>query len=145
PHRFEPHHREITNPGQVEIFEPILADYNGNVTTGLLSAVGYLKDNRLLPRGFAKETADRNIAVVGDAADDPRFTGAGSTIHYVVDTGGAQGPFRIEAELWYQPVGFRWAHNLEPYHASEPQRFVAYYGEASRHSAVVLARSEATR
>ena len=58
PHRYEPHYREITSPEQVEIFEPILGDAHGNVTTGLLSAVGYLKDNRLLPSGFDKASAD---------------------------------------------------------------------------------------
>jgi len=57
PARFEPHYREITSSDQVQIYEPILKDSAGKVTTGLLSAVGYLKDNRLLPTGFKKETA----------------------------------------------------------------------------------------
>lgn len=145
PHRFEPHYREITDPGQVEIFEPILKDSDGKVTTGLLSAVGYLKDNRLLPHGFDKHTADPRIAVVGGAADDPDFTGDGSTVRYAIDTGGASGPLKVEAELWYQPVGFRWAHNFEPYKATEPQRFLGYYQTASTRSAVMLAHAEASR
>src|SRR5438477_2123185 len=37
---FEPHYREITSSDQVEIYEPILKDSVGRVTTGLLSAVG---------------------------------------------------------------------------------------------------------
>ena len=45
----EPHYREITSAEQVQIYESIMEDQHGNVTTGLLSAVGYLKDNRLLP------------------------------------------------------------------------------------------------
>src|SRR5258706_10498432 len=49
PARFEPHYREITSSDQVQIYEPILKDAAGHVTTGLLSAVGYLKENRLLP------------------------------------------------------------------------------------------------
>jgi hypothetical protein len=102
-----------------------------------------LKDNRLLPSGFKKETAEADIAVVGDAADDPNFTDAGSVVRYSVGTGGAQGPFQIEAELWYQPIGFRWAHNLSPYKAAEPQRFVGYYESMSAASAVLLARAEA--
>jgi hypothetical protein len=143
PARYEPHYREITSSDQVEIYEPILKDSEGHVTTGLLSAVGYLKDNRLLPSGFKKETAEADIAVVGDAADDPNFTDAGSVVRYSVGTGGAQGPFQIEAELWYQPIGFRWAHNLSPYKAAEPQRFVGYYESMSAASAVLLARAEA--
>jgi hypothetical protein len=142
PHRYEPHFAQITSPEQVEIFEPILKDSEGQVTTGLLSAVGYLKDNRLLPNGFDKRTAEPDIAVRGKALDDPNFTGGSSVIRYVVDTHGATGPFHVKAELWYQPVGYRWAHNLAPYNASEPQRFVHYYEAQSARSAMVLATAE---
>src|SRR5438876_863475 len=145
PTHFEPHYRKITRSDQVEIYEPILKDSAGRVTTGLLSAGGYLKDNRLLPSGFRKDTAEKDIAVVGEAADDPDFTDAGSLVRYSVALADAQGPFRVEAELWYQPVGFRWAHNLSPYDAPEPRRFVSYYDSMASSTAVVLARAEATR
>ena len=144
PSRFEPHYREITSPDQVEIYEPILGDSANNVTTGLLSAVGYLKDNRLLPTGFNKETAEHDIAVIGDAAQDPNFNDKGSLVRYSVPTSGATGPFHIEAELMYQPIGFRWAHNLAPYKADEPQRFVSYYDSMSSATAAVLAKAQAT-
>jgi hypothetical protein len=143
--RFEPHYSEITSPQQVEIFEPILKDAQGRVTTGLLSAVGYLKDNRILPTGFDKNSAEHDIAVTGNAATDPNFTDKGSLTRYVIHTGDTPGPFHVEAELWYQPIGFRWAHNLEKYQADEPQRFVHYYESAARHSAVMIVKAEATR
>ena len=145
PLQYEPHFREITSPDQVEIYEPILKDSKGRVTTGLLSAVGYLKDNRLLPQGFDKATAVPDVAVVGRAADDPDFNDQGSTVRYLVSTGSATGPFHVTAELWYQPVGFRWAHNLDPYKASEPQRMVRYYDAAADHSALLLTSAEVTR
>ena len=144
PHHYEPHYREITNSQQVEIFEPILKDEHGNVTTGLLSAVGYLKDNRLLPTGFDKQTASGDIAVTGRAFDDPNFFGGSSTTRYVIDTNGHPGPYHVRAELWYQPIGFRWAHNLQPYKAAEPQRFVQYYDSEARRSAVILASADAS-
>jgi hypothetical protein len=145
PLRFEPYYREITDPQQVEIFEPILEDSQGRVTTGLLAAVGYLKDSRILPSGFDKATAEKDIAVIGDAADDPNFKGGDAQVRYSINTGNASGPFHVQAELWYQPIGFRWAHNLEPYKAMEPQRFVDYYNAASKYTAVTLATAEATR
>jgi hypothetical protein len=145
PAHFEPHYHRITSADQVEIYEPILGDSAGHITTGLLNAVRYLKDNRLLPRGFNKETADNDIATVGDAARDPDFKAGSSRVEYVVPTGSAAGPFRIEAELWYQPIGFRWAHNLAPYKAAEPQRFVGYYDTMSSSTAIILARTEANR
>jgi hypothetical protein len=144
PSRFEAHYREIKSGDEVQIYEPILGDHAGHVTTGLVSAVGYLKDNRLLPSGFQKATADKDIAVVGDAADDPNFTAAGNLVRYSVALGNAQGPFHVDAELWYQPIGFRWAHNLEPYQASETRRFVSYYESMSSGTAIVLARASAT-
>ncbi|MGE5733843.1 MAG: hypothetical protein ACM34E_02025 [Acidobacteriota bacterium] len=145
PSRFEPHYREINSSDQVEIYEDIMQDSAGHVTTGLLSAVGYLKDNRLLPHGFQKQTAGKDIAVIGEAADDPNFTDAGDLVRYSVASGGARGPFRVTAELWYQPIGFRWAHNLNPYSAAETRRFVSYYESMSSGTAVVLARAEAQR
>lgn len=143
--RFEPHYNEIKNSDEVQIYEPILGDQSGHVTTGLAAAVGYLKDNRLLPSGFQKKTADKDIAVVGDAADDPNFTDAGDLVRYSMPLGGARGPFHVEAELWYQPIGFRWAHNLDPYQAAETRRFLSYYDSMPLSGAVVLARSERTR
>jgi hypothetical protein len=142
--RFEPHFREITSADQAQIYEPILSDQNGHVTTGLAAAVGYLKDNRLLPAGFQKRSANKDIAVVGDAADDPNFNDAGDSIHYSVDLAGAQGPFQIEAELWYQPIGFRWAHNLAAYDTMETKRIVSYYDSMPSATAVVLAHAQAS-
>ncbi len=142
--RYEPHYRAITSSDQVQIYEPILGESDHQVTTGLIGAVAYLKDNRLLPTGFDKHTAEKDIAVVGDALDDPNFTGGSDTVLYSVPAGDARGPFHIEVELWYQPIGYRWAHNLDSYKATETQRFVSYYDAMAATTATVLARTEAT-
>src|SRR5262249_26302154 len=60
PRRFERHYSEITSGEQVQIYEDIMVDLHGHVTTGLLTGVRYLKDNRLLPRGFDKRSADND-------------------------------------------------------------------------------------
>jgi hypothetical protein len=143
PARFEPHYTEITSRDQVQIYESILKAPDGGVTTGLITAIGYSKDNRLLPKGFDKQTADKDIAVYGRAANDADFTDAGDRVRYSVDLGSAQGPFSIEAELWYQPIGYRWANNLKPYdRAAEPRRFNNYFDAMGPATAVVLARTE---
>jgi hypothetical protein len=139
--RYEPHYTEIRRPDQVQVYEPILADAAGQVTTGLISAVRYLKDNRLLPHGFDKGSATADIAVHGEAADDPAFGAHGHQLRYSVDVAGASGPFQVEAELWYQPIGFRWASNLKGYDSAEPRRFNAYFDSMGGSSAVILARS----
>jgi hypothetical protein len=138
--KFEPHYTEIRRPDQVQIYESIMADPAGAPTTGLLTAVGYLKDNRLLPRGFDKATADSEIRVVGGAIDDVDFTGGGDRIRYSVEVSAAEGPFQIDVEVRFQPIGFRWAQNLKPYTTPETQRFTGYYEAMASASSEVLAR-----
>jgi hypothetical protein len=140
--RFEPHYDEIRSPDQVQIYESIMVDQRGRVTTGLLSALTYAKDNRLLPRGFDKTTADPDVAVHGGAAQDPSFTAGGDTVHYRLDLGRRPtGAVRVAAELMYQTIGHRWAENLRGYDTPETRRFVRYYGESVEGSAVELARA----
>jgi hypothetical protein len=141
--RFEPHYREIDSEAQVQVYEAIMAAPDGTPTTVLLSAVSYAKDNRLLPDGFDKATADEEIAVHGAAALDGDFRAGGDRTRYAVDVASTAGPFQVEAELWYQPVAYRWAHNLRQQQAAEIERFVNAYEELAGGSAIVLARSSA--
>jgi hypothetical protein len=143
PARFEPHYTEIHDAGQVQIYEAIMGTSDGKVTTGLLNAVRYLKDNRILPKGFDKMTAGADIATAGDAMADPDFIGGADHLRYLIDLGSSRGPFRVEAELCYQPIGYRWAMNLKNYDAEEPKRFMRYFGAAASSSMVVLARANA--
>jgi hypothetical protein len=145
PLRFEPHYSEITSPDQVEIYEDILKDAAGHVTTGLVNGVEYYKDNRLLPVGFDKQTATHDIAVVGAALQDANFNAEGDLIRYTVPLNNAQGPFHVDVELWYQPIGFRWAHNLATYDAPETRRMVSYYNALAGATGMVLAHAEGTR
>jgi len=70
PARFERRYDEIRSADEVQIYESVMRTPAGTPTTGLLQAVGYIKDNRLLPRGFDKVTAAADIAVHGEAASD---------------------------------------------------------------------------
>jgi hypothetical protein len=140
---FEPHYEEITRADQVQVYESVMQDRSGKPTTGLLQAVDFAKDNRLLPRGFDKASAEAEIAVHGAALADRDFAGGGDRIRYRVATGGAAGPFTADVELRYQVISYRWAHNLSAYDASEPKRFVGYYDQLAPASSIVLARSTA--
>jgi hypothetical protein len=142
--RFEPHHREIRSSDQVQIYEAVLGTPAGTVTTGLLSAVTYLKDNRIAPRGFDKATAPSDVAVHGDASADPDFGPGSDRVRYSIDVAGATAPFTIDAQLWYQSIGYRWAQNLRPYTAAEPTRFMRYYDQMGSASALMLTAASAT-
>jgi hypothetical protein len=142
PKKFEPHHQEIHRADQVQVYESILADPDGSVTTGLIAAVSFLKDNRLLPRGFDKKNASSDIAVRGGAVGDQDFTAAGDQVRYAINIEGLQGPFSIDAELCYQPIGYRWANNLKPYNQfAEPSRFSRFYESMASGSWTTLAKA----
>jgi hypothetical protein len=142
--RFEPHYTEITGADQVQIYEDIMVGTNNVPTTGLLTAVRFIKDNRLLPKGFDKRAVEQEIAPQGEAMADANFAGGGDKIRYVVPANG-QGPFQVEAELWFQPISYRWANNLRSYNAMEPQRFTRYYDAMSSGSAVMIDRASGAR
>jgi hypothetical protein len=144
PVRFEPHYTEVTQPGQVQIYEDIMVGANNVPTTGLLTAVRFIKDNRLLPAGFNKQAVTQDIAPQGGAVDDKDFTGGGDAVRYTVNVGNAQGPFTVEAEFWFQPISFRWANNLKSYDAFEPKRFTRYYDSMAGGSAVLLTKTTAS-
>jgi hypothetical protein len=139
--RWERHYREIDDPSQVQVYESVMVDRAAVPTTGLLTGVRYVKDNRLLPRGFDKVTAPRDVAVRGEATGDADFTGGGDTVRYRVALGAAHGPFTVEAQLWYQPIAWRWAQNLRQRPAVETDRFVGYYEAMAAESALVLAKA----
>jgi len=124
---FEAHYNEITNPDQVQIYESIMHDVSGNLTTVLLSASSYSKDNRLLPAGFDKTSVTNAIAPAGNALTDGNFIGGGDSVTYLIDTGDSAGPFLVEVELLYQSISYRWAEDLSAYNTEQSNQFTDYY------------------
>ena len=84
---YQDHHTQITDQGQVQIYEELVKDTEGHFTTSFLSLFNNIKKNRLLPRGWkpdgphAAETKPH-----GSAAKDPDYlSGCGcDTIVYKV-------------------------------------------------------------
>ena len=132
------------SPDQVQIYEDIMVGANNIPTTGLLTAVRFIKDNRLLPRGFDKRAVEQEIAPQGEAVTDANFIGGERQDPLLQSrVGDAQGPFQVEAELWFQPISYRWAINLKSYNAMEPQRFTRYYDSMASGSGLMLDRASA--
>ena len=138
--RYEPHHTTIDSPGQVQVYQGVMVDGDGSVTTGLMSAERWVKDNRILPDGFDNAAADARVQPIGGATTDPDFTAGSDMVRYSVAVDPETGPFTLEAELWFQPIGYRWAENLAAYDSPETRRFVRYYREMAHASALLLAR-----
>jgi hypothetical protein len=144
PARFEPHYSRITSTDQVQIYESIMVDRAGRPTTGLLSAVGYGKDNRLLPRGFDKGSAHADIAVHGDAEQDSDFIGGGDHVRYRAELPRSLGAAQIEVRLLFQPISYRWARNLAGYDAAETSRFLRYFDAMAAGSVSTIGVARAT-
>jgi hypothetical protein len=106
--------------------------------------VRYLKDNRLLPKGFDKASAGPDIAVAGDAAGDVDFVGGSDHVRYAIDLPADGGPVVVDVEFRFQPVGFRWARNLAEYASDETRQFGRYYDAMASASSIVLAHTSTT-
>src|SRR5258705_7428398 len=70
----QPHHETISDESQVQIYEEIIADSKGKITTSFVGLDKVLKSNRLLPKGwraggpFAEYTPPH-----GEAERDPQY------------------------------------------------------------------------
>ncbi|MCB1755550.1 MAG: hypothetical protein KDJ38_08505, partial [Gammaproteobacteria bacterium] len=89
--KYEPHYETITSEDQVQVYEAIMGNTDSAVTHTLLRATHYLKDNRLLPAGFDKQSAPDDIKVAGFAASDSDFDAGGDTVVYRVPVSDAGG------------------------------------------------------
>ena len=139
---FEPHYEVISRVSQVQIYESIMAAPDSSVTTGLLNGALYLKDNRIPPLGFSKKAVSPDVAVWGRAATDPDFNDGHDRIVYRFPKGKTEGSCKINVELWYQPIGYRWANNLASLNAFEPKRFLALYRDMDRRETAVMISSQ---
>lgn len=124
---FEPHYDLITDPSQVQIYELVMGDVNGDETTVLHRAKEPIKDNRLVPIGFSTSHLSYDTTrIAGGALTDPDFNhdalgqeGSGSDrIRYHVPLNGNGNALRAFARIFYQPVPPGW--NAEMFsHAGE--------------------------
>ncbi|AYQ56141.1 hypothetical protein MS2017_0396 [Bathymodiolus thermophilus thioautotrophic gill symbiont] len=110
---YEPHYNTINSPQQVQIYEAIMVDTDATLTYTLLRAKTYSKDNRLLPQGFNKDTANADIAVHGNAATDGNFIGGSDDINYQIDISEAsEGALTLKIDLNYQTASYQYLQDL---------------------------------
>jgi hypothetical protein len=143
PAEFEPHYQAIVGSNQVQIYEAILRDSEGAVTTSVMRAAGYLKDNRMLADGFQKSAPYDDIAVRGEARDDPDFVGGEDRLLMDIPLSGTQRvPYTVTVEVLFQPVGYRWIENLRSADGPEIEDFLRYAASVPN-DPVLVARTEA--
>jgi len=91
----------------------------------------------LLPRGFDKKSASKDIAVRGKAFQDNDFAAGGDRVTYRINTRGYSGPFTIAAELLYQSISHRFMLDLQQDSTPLIERFSRYYDGIDKMPAVI--------
>lgn len=134
---YEPHYNVINSEDQVQIYEMVMADVNGDVTTVLERADVPIKDNRLVPLGFSTSHIVYDTTMMaGTVLDDPNFNyefgeeGSGSdVIEYRVPLFGYEGVLEIYASLHYQSAPPKWNEELFSVSTPEIDEFEEMYWE----------------
>ena len=142
---FEPHYNLITSADQVQIYEPIMGNSDGNVTFTLLRGAQYLKDNRLTPKGFDKFTVPSDIAVRGLAMNDADFNQGSDEITYRIPVAVA-GELNVSVSLNYQTITHGFLQDLyRDNHLEQVQTFKTLYDAQSlKHEQITSAQTTVT-
>jgi mono/diheme cytochrome c family protein len=116
---YQPHYSDqpghtITRQDQVQVFEELMLDAEGNFTTSFIRRDHPIKDNRLLPLGWTTQGPDPSLS--GEflkathphgTGDDPHYKdGSGtSTVTYEVPLGGVDpAAVTLTATIYYQSI-----------------------------------------
>ncbi|MBK9761691.1 MAG: T9SS type A sorting domain-containing protein [Flavobacteriales bacterium] len=136
---YEPHYDVITQADQVQLYELVMGDVNGNVTTVLERAATAIKDNRLVPQGFStSHSAYDTTRIEGVPASDLDFNhdalgtegNGGDIVHYHIALNGYSGDLHVQARVYYQPVPPLWNAEMFSNHSAAIDTFRTMYAEA---------------
>lgn len=114
---FEPHHEVIRSSNEVQVYEMVMSNLKGDLTTRLNDAFQPLKDNRLLPAGFSSGhfTYD-TVSVFGQALADEDYIGQSQSgadrIFYKIPLDGQSGTGTLHVRLKYHSMPQRWLEDL---------------------------------
>ena len=132
---YQSHYQLISESSQVQIYEMIMGDEDGEMTTKLLRAVYPLKDNRLPPRGFNKQHISYDtVKIVGQADSDPDFNtrdgaqGSGSDqVIYEIGVKPESGAVQVRAKVYYQTISNKWLQDIFSSVTEETENFRLMY------------------
>ncbi|NNK95877.1 MAG: hypothetical protein HKP41_16125 [Desulfobacterales bacterium] len=142
---FKPHYDTITSSDQVQIYEAIMGDVNDHVTYTLLRAAKYLKDNRLVPKGYlASGPMSQYTAIAGKVTIDENFNkeagqeGTGiDIITYDIPLAHAQFPLIIKSQLLYQTASPRFIDDLIGDTTPATSQFAKMYAKMEKKPVII--------
>ncbi len=124
------HYRKITDSEQVQIYETIMADQDGKPTFTLLRGSHFLKDNRLLPKGWAQSHADAVATKPVGVDGDTDFLAGTDQVSYQLAL--PNGSYRVSARLMFQSLSNRYMEELFQHDTPEVRTFKAMYDLSDR-------------
>lgn len=144
---YEQHHNIINREDEVQIYEAIPVDINGNVTYTFLKASTFIKDNRIPPIGFnSSHTSYDTTAIIGNALNDPDFNrdngheGSGTDItRYRIPITGLSS-VNITAEVCYQTLKPELAEYLSGMNSLDINRFNWMYAAADKNPVIMKSK-----
>jgi len=133
---FQPHFwtgNPITSDQQVEIYEEMIRNPQGQLSTSFLSLDNKVKDNRIQPQGRSSSGPNADItAAVGTGADPSYQGGCGcSVVRYQLPlTGGLTSAAKVQATLYYQSIPpYYLRQRSEDGHGPDTARLVKFTSE----------------
>jgi hypothetical protein len=133
---FQPHFwtdNPISSDQQVEIYEELADDPQGQLTTSFLSLDHKVKDNRIQPKGRSFNGPNAGITAPVGTGDDPSYQrGCGcSVVRYQVPlTGSVAGAASVLATLYYQSIPpYYLRQRSEDGHGADTARLVKFASE----------------
>jgi hypothetical protein len=137
----EPHHQFIRQNNDVQIYELVPGDVNGQFTNLLERGHVGLKDNRLVPDGFRMDDPVYDTTqILGHALTDADFNrwadgseGSGrDVVHFRVPINGYAGNFNVQAKVWYQSLPPKFMNPLFAYSSPQIDTFRTMYDQADK-------------
>jgi hypothetical protein len=106
---YQPHFwtgNPITSDQQVQIYEELVQDPQGQFTTSFLSLDNKVKDNRILPQGWSSSGPQGDITQPeGTGADANYGNGCGcSVVRYQIPLTAIPGATQVQATMYYQSI-----------------------------------------
>ncbi|MFT5280406.1 MAG: hypothetical protein ACI9P8_002047 [Bacteroidia bacterium] len=144
---FEPHYDVINEEDEVQIYEIVMGDVNGDYTATLERAFEPLKDNRFTPIGFSTSHAVYDTTLImGNAITDDNFNynggveGSGTDqLRYHVPLDGFTGSLTATAKVYYQTLPPRFTKEMFSYSTPEIDTFKTLYDNADKLPTLVTA------
>ena len=124
-----PHYAEINVSQQVQVYETFMGNTESQITFALLRGSVFIKDNRLLPKGWTSNHPHAEATKsIGTNADED-FKAGGDQVSYRLSL--PTGKYEATARILFQSLSARYVAELFETDTPEVQRFKHLYEKAN--------------